>query len=541
MGSILGIGLPIIIVAVVVLIVLLLVMGYVKAPPDTAFIISGLRNKTVIGKAAIRIPFFERIDKVSLKLIPIDVKTSSAVPTADYINIRVDAVVNVKVSDDPNKLKLAAQNFLNQKPEYIAMVAREVLEGNMREIVGQMRLEEMVSDRQKFAEQVKTNAEPDLAGMGLDVISFNVQNFIDDNQVIENLGVDNIVQISKNAAVSRANAEKEIAVAQAQAAKEANDAKVASELEIANAKAKAAKEKAIVQAQASKEAQEAQIAADTQIALKQNELDIQKAELQREVDTKQAIADAAKGIQSEEQRKVKEIATANANLARQEKEIELKEREVAIKEKALEAEVKKTAEARKYAAEQEADARLYQIQKNSEAELFERAKQAEAAQIEAERRAEATKAESEARKIAMENEAAGIAAKGKAEAEAIQAKALAEAEGILKKAEAMKQYGEAAQMDMQLQAIKTYFEQLPAIAEAVGKGYSGVDKIVMLGGESSKLSGDIINNVTQISEGLSQSLGMDLKSLISGVIGGRMAANTPGGNVTVNVEPNTEV
>ena len=540
MGSILGIGLPIIIVAVVVLIVLLLVMGYVKAPPDTAFIISGLRNKTVIGKAAIRIPFFERIDKVSLKLIPIDVKTSSAVPTADYINIRVDAVVNVKVSDDPNKLKLAAQNFLNQKPEYIAMVAREVLEGNMREIVGQMRLEEMVSDRQKFAEQVKTNAEPDLAGMGLDVISFNVQNFIDDNQVIENLGVDNIVQISKNAAVSRANAEKEIAVAQAQAAKEANDAKVASELEIANAKAKAAKEKAIVQAQASKEAQEAQIAADTQIALKQNELDIQKAELQREVDTKQAIADAAKGIQSEEQRKVKEIATANANLARQEKEIELKEREVAIKEKALEAEVKKTAEARKYAAEQEADARLYQIQKNSEAELFERAKQAEAAQIEAERRAEATKAESEARKIAMENEAAGIAAKGRAEAEAIQAKALAEAEGILKKAEAMKQYGEAAQMDMQLQAIKTYFEQLPAIAEAVGKGYSGVDKIVMLGGESSKLSGDIINNVTQISEGLSQSLGMDLKSLISGVIGGRMAANTPGGNVTVNVEPNTE-
>ena len=553
MGSILGIGLPIIIVAVVVLIVLLLVMGYVKAPPDTAFIISGLRNKTVIGKAAIRIPFFERIDKVSLKLIPIDVKTSSAVPTADYINIRVDAVVNVKVSDDPSKLKLAAQNFLNQKPEYIAMVAREVLEGNMREIVGQMRLEEMVSDRQKFAEQVKTNAEPDLAGMGLDVISFNVQNFIDDNQVIENLGVDNIVQISKNAAVSRANAEKEIAVAQAQAAKEANDAKVASELEIANAKAKAAKEKAIVQAQASKEAQEAQIAADTQIALKQNELDIQKAELQREVDTKQAIADAAKGIQSEEQRKVKEIATANANLARQEKEIELKEREVAIKEKALEAEVKKTAEARKYAAEQEADARLYQIQKNSEAELFERAKQAEAAQIEAERRAEATKAESEARKIAMENEAAGIAAKGKAEAEAIQdkvlcrlvekaiqAKALAEAEGILKKAEAMKQYGEAAQMDMQLQAIKTYFEQLPAIAEAVGKGYSGVDKIVMLGGESSKLSGDIINNVTQISEGLSQSLGMDLKSLISGVIGGRMAANTPGGNVTVNVEPNTE-
>lgn len=358
------------------IIVILLAMGYVKAPPNTAYLISGLRKRTVIGKAAIRVPFLERIDKVSLQLIPIDVKTSSAVPTADYINIRVDAVVNVKVSDEPDKLKLAAQNFLNMKPEYIAAVAREVLEGNMREIVGQMRLEEMVSDRQKFAEMVKKNADPDLAGMGLDVISFNVQNFIDDNQVIENLGVDNIVQISKKAAVSRANAEKEIAVAQAKAAKEANDAQVAAELEIANAKAQAAKEKAIVKSQADKESQEARIEADTQIAQKQNELDVRRAELQKEVDTKQAIADAAKGIQAEEQRKVQEIATANANLARQEKEIELKEREVAIKEKALEAEVKKTAEARKYAAQQEADARLYETQKAADAELFERQRKA---------------------------------------------------------------------------------------------------------------------------------------------------------------------
>jgi flotillin len=520
-STILSVGLPVIAVLVVIA---LLCMGYVKSPPDTAYIISGLRKKVVIGKAAIRIPFFERIDKVSLKLIPIDVKTSSAVPTADYINIRVDAVVNVKVSDEIEKLKLAAQNFLNQKPEYIAAVAREVLEGNMREIVGQMRLEEMVSDRQKFAEMVKKNAEPDLAGMGLDVISFNVQNFIDDNQVIENLGVDNIVQISKNAAVSRAKAEKEIAVAQANAAKEANDAKVAAELEIANAKAKAAKEKAIVQAQANKESQEAQIAADTQIALKQNELEIQKAELQKEVDTKQAIADAAKGIQAEEQRKVQEIATANANLARQEKEIELQARAVEITERKLEAEVKKTAEAKKYAAEQQADAKLYTTQKESEAELFERQKKAEAEKFEAIQQAEALKAKAEAQKVAMENEAAGIAAKGKAEAEAIQAKALAEAEGILKKAEAMKQYGEAAQMDMQLEAIKVYFEQLPAIAAAIGQGYNGVDKIVMLGGESSKLSGDIINNVTQISEGLSQSMGIDLKSLLAGVIGGKVGA-----------------
>ena len=76
-------------------------------------------------------------------------------------------------------------------------MAREVLEGNVREIVGKMKLEEMVSDRQKFATLVKENAEPDLAAMGLDIISFNVQNFVDGNEVIENLGIDNIVKIKR--------------------------------------------------------------------------------------------------------------------------------------------------------------------------------------------------------------------------------------------------------------------------------------------------------------------------------------------------------
>ena len=151
-----------IIAAVAVLfIVLVFVTGYVKASPDTAYIISGLRKtpKVLIGKAGVKIPFFDKKYELSLQLIPIDVKTSSAVPTADYINIKVDAAVNVKISDTPDLLNLAAQNFLNRKVDYIASVAREVLEGNMREIVGKMELQEMVSDRQKFANLVKENAE----------------------------------------------------------------------------------------------------------------------------------------------------------------------------------------------------------------------------------------------------------------------------------------------------------------------------------------------------------------------------------------------
>lgn len=478
---------------VVALLILLFITGYVKSPPDTAYLISGVRKKTVIGKAALKIPFFERIDKLTLKLIPIDVKTSSTVPTADYIDISVDAIVNVKISSKPELLALAAENFLNQPMDYIARVAREVLEGNMREIVGQMKLEEMVTDRQLFSEKVKQNAAPDLAAMGLEIVAFNVQNFDDRNGVIENLGVDNVEQIRKKAAIAKADARKEVAIAEAKAAKDANDA---------------------------------QVAADLEIARKQNDLAIQQAELKKESDIKLAEAEAAKGIQAEEQRKILEISTANANLARQEKEIELKAREVEITERELEAKVKKTADAQKYAAQQEADAKLYQTQKEADADLFKRKREAEAEKFEAEQKAEATKAEAEAKKVAMEHEAAGIEARGRAEAEAIRAKAEAEAAGIQKKAEAMERYGEAAKMDMQLEALKVYFEQLPAMASAIGEGYKGVDKLVMMGSDSNQLASNIMATTTQLSEGLSASLGIDLKALLAGVLGGKLATST---------------
>ena len=95
----------------------------------------------------------------------------------------------------------------------------------------------------------------------------------------------------------------------------------------------------------------------------------------------------------------------------------------------------------------------------------------------------------------------------------------------MKKAEALAKYGEAAKMDMQVEALKLYFEQLPAIARAVGEGYQGVDKIVMLGNDSGQLAGNIMSTTTQISEGLSESIGIDLKGLLGGVLGAKVISN----------------
>lgn len=185
-------GLLVPIVIIVILVIVIFSAGYRKAPPDKAFIISGLRRKAKvgIGKATVKLPFFERCDVLELALMSVDVKTAQAVPTADYINISVDAVVNVKISPDPDIIQKAQQNFLNRNVQYITGVAREVLEGNMREIVGQMRLEEMVSNRQAFADKVKQNADPDLRAMGLEIVSFNVQNFVDDNGIINDMGTE---------------------------------------------------------------------------------------------------------------------------------------------------------------------------------------------------------------------------------------------------------------------------------------------------------------------------------------------------------------
>lgn len=464
-----------IIIVVAVIIAIIVAAGYKKAPPDKAFIISGLRKRTAIGKSCIMIPLLERKDELNLKLISIDVKTASSVPTSDYININVDAVANVKISSDPAKLKIAAENFLNQRTEYIAQVAREILEGNMREIVGAMQLEKMVSDRQEFANKVKENAVPDLAAMGLDIVNFNVQNFKDANGVIEDLGIDNTMKIKKKAAIAKAEAERDIKIAQSSTNKEANDAAVE---------------------------------AETEIAKKNTDLAIRKADLKMLSDTKQAAADAAYEIQKEEQRKTIVVTSSNAEIARLEREVELKAKEAEVEEKALEAEIKKKADAEKYAAQQKADVELYKRQKEAEARKYEIAQNAEARKLEA-----------EAELYAKAKEAEGIKMVGEAEADAIRAKGLAEAEGIDKKAEAMQKMDKAAILEM-------YFNALPEIVKNAASPLEKVDKITMYGeGNSSKIIKDIVNTTTQVTEGVKQSTGIDLPSLIAGFVGGKVTNN----------------
>ena len=467
----------IIVAIVVALIVLIFVLGYLKAPPDTAYIISGLSSKKriLIGKAGFRVPFFERVDRLSLGVMQVDVKTSEAVPTNEFINVNVDGVANIKISSDPELLKRAAEALLGKTRQELVTLVTQVLEGNMREIVGSVGLKEMVQDRQGVAKKITENVVPDMEKLGIEVVNFNIQNFKDEAGTIENMGIDNVEQIRKNASIAKANAQRDIAIATSRAQQEANAVKVDSEKMIAEQNAALA---------------------------------IQQAEMKVKADAKRAEADAAYAIQHENQRKVIEIAKTNADIARREKEAELAEKDIAIKERELDAEIKKQADAMKYQSQQEA-----------EAELIRRQREADARQYEALKAAEARKAEAEALRYAMEQEAEGIRAKG-----------LAEAEAIEKKAEAQKKMGEASVLEM-------YLTALPEVVKNAATPLAQTDKIVMYGdGNSTKLVRDVMNSTDQIMEGMKQSTGIDLASLIAGFAGGK-AAKTEPAPVVVNVQP----
>ena len=463
-------------IAIPVLVILIIIMlGYVKAPPDQAYIISGLKkeSKVLIGRAGIRVPFLERMDRLYLGQMTVDIKTEQSVPTSDFINVNVDAVAKVRISPQPEGIKLAAKNFLNKRPDDITRDLQDSLQGNMREIIGTLSLKEINTDRDSFSDQVMSKASKDMDKLGIEILSCNIQNVTDENGLIKDLGADNTSLIKKNAAIAKAQADRDIAIAQAEAERESNEARVQ---------------------------------ADTQIAQKQTELDIRCSELKILADGKKAEADAAYQIQSQEQRKSIETATVNAEIAKAQREAELRQAEVVVQKQKLEADIRAKADAERYRQQQEA-----------EADLFKRQKDAEAARYEQEQKAEAEMKIAQAQKYARELEAEGIAAVGKAEAEAIRAKALAEAEGIDKKAEAMKKYGDAAVIEMVMKA-------LPEIARHVAEPLSKVDKITMYGeGNSAKLLGDIITGTTQVTEGITQGMGIDVKSLVAGMLGGKLA------------------
>ncbi len=473
----------------ILFLVILLFVSYVKAPPSAAFIISGLSKepRVLIGSGGFRIPFFERLDRVYLGQITVDIKTEESVPTTDFINVDVDAVAKIRVMPTNEGTRLAAKNFLNMMPNEIAEQLQDSLQGNMREIIGTLDLRSLNTDRDGFSDQVMTKAQPDMAKLGIEIISCNIQNVTDKEGLIKDLGADNTAKIKKDASINRAIAERDVKIEVSKADKEANDARVD---------------------------------ADTAIAIKNNELALKRAALKQQADTAQADADAAYAIQQQEQQKTINIKTVEAEIEKTKREQILSKEQIEIRQNQLAAEVEK-----------KADADKYQIEKNAAADLEQRKRVAEAQKYEAEQRALAQNAESDAVRYRLEQEAIGIKAKGEAEAYAIQKKGEAEALAMDKKAEAYKKYNNAAVAQMMI-------EVLPQIVENVAKPISSIKDVhVYSGGQDTgagvaSMSGGVPVAIKQAFDVLKSATGVDMADI--------MRAGTIDAKVNRNINLNDE-
>lgn len=453
-GIILTYGIVFLIIIFLVLFIIAAKTCYVKAPPNVAYIISGLTKnpRILIGIGGFKIPLLERVDMLYLGQMSVDIKTSQSVPTNDFINVKVDAVAKIIV-DKENGIYLAARNFLNMEPADITRSLQDSLEGNMREIIGTLDLKKINVDRDSFSDEVLKKAAKDMEKLGISILSCNIQNVVDDNGLIVDLGADNTAKIRKDASISKTVAERDVAIAEAAAKKEANDA---------------------------------QVHADLAIAQRQNELSIAKSELKRTADIKKAEADAAYAIQ---QQKSIEVATVNAQIAKAEREADLKKQEVLVKEQILAATIQKQADADKYRVEQDALAEQAKRQREAEAQRY--AMEQEAAAIKAKGDAEAY----------------AIRVKGEAEAAAIKAKGEAEAAAMDKKAEAMKKYGQAAMAQMAI-------EVLPQVAKEVAAPLSKVDKITLYGeGGMGSLSGNVPSVMAKVFDTVKSATGIDLQEI----------------------------
>ena len=240
------------VIAIVILVLLVIIVTmYVEAPPSMAYILSGFRKepRVLIG-GGLKIPVLERLDKVYLGQVTVDVKTSQPVPTHDFLDVMVDAVCKVRVKPDTEGIRLAAKNFLNMNSVQIADQVKDSLEGNMREVVGSLDLIKINTDRDAFSDEIQKKAAPDMAKLGLEILSCNIQNITDEKGLIRDLGADNTAAIQKNAKITRANADRDVAKAKADADKYQTeiDAQAALEKQKREAEAEAYKAEQVAKA-----------------------------------------------------------------------------------------------------------------------------------------------------------------------------------------------------------------------------------------------------------------------------------------------------
>jgi flotillin len=481
-------------VLLVLLVVALITQRYKVAGPNEAFIVTGrkgkeVRNtetgevstdlsgqKVVMGGGVFVLPFVQRIHVLELSSRRLSVQIRGAV-SGQGIKLNVEGVALVKVGGNEDSIRAAAQRFLTQQHE-IETFTQETLAGSLRSIVGGLTVEQIIRDRAAFAQRVADESETSLTGQGLVLDTFQIQDITDDGSYLSDLGRPESARVQQTASIA--------------------------------------------EAEARRAAEQARIKAEEEIAIAQRQLALKQAEIKAETDAAQAQAAAAGPLAQADR--------DQAILAEQEK---VAVRQAALKERQLDTEVRKPADAERYRVETEAEGRrnsqifeadarrqatiaasqadAEKARLTGEGEKSRRSALAEAEAIEGARRGEAEKA----RRVA---EAQALRVEGEAQASAILATGQAEAEAMEKRAAAFAKYTDAAVLQMLV-------EVLPQVAREVAAPMASIDKLTVVSTDGAGvLPRQVTDNVVQTMELLKNATGVDLQTIVDRYAAPRAAA-----------------
>lgn len=471
---------------IIVAIVVVYITKYKTVGPDEALIVtgsflgsknvhtddSGNRIKIIRGGGTFVFPVFQQSEPLSLLSSKLEV-TTPEVYTEQGVPVMADGTAIIKIGGSISEIATAAEQFLGKSKQDRENEAKEVLEGHLRSILGSMTVEEIYKNRDKFSQEVQRVATQDLAKMGLVIVSFTIKDVRDKNGYLDSLGKPRIAQVKRDADIATAEAEKETRIKKAEAEKEAQKAELLRATEIAEAE-------------------------------KENQLKV--AEFRREQDVAKAHADQAYELESAKAKQQVTEQEMQIKIIERQKQIELEEKEILRREKQYDSEVKKKADADRYAVEQNAAAQ----------------KMRELAQADAEKYRIESLAKAEAEKIRLDGlaKADSERAQGETEAEIIRLKGLAEAEAKRKIAEAFEQFGQAAVLDM-------IIRMMPEYAKEVASPLSNIDKITVVdtgngeGGGANRITSYATNLMSSLQETLKASSGIDVKELIENFAGKR--------------------
>ena len=498
MGDLLTGGIIVVVAVVAALVVLAVLWAvskrYKKVPPNMVMVVYGRKRKMYDGKvvgyrivtggATFIFPMLEEYRTISLNLIQIPLKIENT-PNADGVLITVEAVGNVKISSEPELLAAAIERFLGYGIEEIEKQIRDILEGQLRQIIGTLSIEDIVQKREKITEQVTQNAAMDLAKIGIRCDIMVVNRISDSLGYIEALGKKRTAEVIRDASIGEAEAQRDSTINSSNARREGEQTRLDNDAQIAAAQRDLDMKRAQYTAVVAEQQAMANQAGPKANAIAMQDVKRQEVKVQ-EVETESRIAVSMK----EAERRQKELIATQIRPAEAQREAIV----IASEGEASAAVIRAEAEAKSARIRAEGQ-RAAQIAM-AEAEKIRLSAEGEgAANADRAKRQAAGEGEGAAIRARGEAEGAAIRAKGLAEGAAIEARLMAEAQGILKKAEAYKALDRAAMVQMVLEKAPILIQELGAamnqgltpfaeLGKGIGTGLGNIDRvnIVDLGG-----------------------------------------------------------